>query len=89
MRLTFDPNKNNLNIAKHGVSLALAEELDWESALIWPDERKDYGEIRMIALALLGTRVFNVVFTERGDTRRIVSLRKANSREVIHYASEN
>ena len=44
MNVTFDPAKNAANIAKHGVSLAMASELDWESALLWPDKRRDYGE---------------------------------------------
>ena len=44
MNMTFDPAKNAANIAKHGVSLAMASELDWESALLWPDKRRDYGE---------------------------------------------
>ena len=89
MKITFDPAKDATNAAKHGVSLADATNLDWNTALIWPDGRKDYGEQRMSGLALLGTRVFFVVFTDRGDVRRIISLRKANAREVRRYVSEN
>ena len=51
MQIDFDPNKDQLNLAKHGLSLALAAELDWEDALVWIDDRDDYGEMRMIALA--------------------------------------
>jgi hypothetical protein len=47
----FDPAKDAANEAKHGVSLSLAAELDWESALVWVDERFEYDETRMIALA--------------------------------------
>ena len=39
MRIEFDPAKDEANRAKHGVSLALAESLDWDSALVWIDER--------------------------------------------------
>lgn len=39
------------NQAKHGVSLALAAELDWDAALGWIDDRFEYAELRMIALA--------------------------------------
>lgn len=51
MLIEFDPVKDVSNQAKHGVSLALAAELDWDEALIWVDDRLEYGERRMIALA--------------------------------------
>ena len=51
MRFEFDPAKDAANRAKHGVSLAMAGELDWEAALVWVDERFEYGELRVIALA--------------------------------------
>ena len=89
MEITFDPEKDTCNTAKHGVPLAVAGELDWDTALIWPDDRKDYGECRMAGLALRGTRVYSVVFTDRGEERRIISLRKANVREVRRYVAEN
>ncbi|WP_292993516.1 BrnT family toxin [Nitrosomonas sp.] len=89
MKITFDPAKDSINIAKHGVSMALASELDWESAQLWLDTRKEYGEIRIIALALMKTRLFYVVFTDRGDYRRIISLRKANAREIKRYVSQD
>lgn len=41
-----DPAKDDRNIAKRGLSLDLAEQLDWATALIWEDNRKDYGERR-------------------------------------------
>jgi uncharacterized protein len=54
MVIEFDPAKDISNQAKHGVSLSLAKELDWEEALVWIDDRFDYGEARMIALAQIG-----------------------------------
>ena len=51
MKIEFDPAKDKANFAKHGVSLALAGELDWEAALVWVDGRYEYDELRMIALA--------------------------------------
>ena len=90
VKITFDPDKDAVNIAKHGVSMALASELDWESAQLWQDTRMEYGEARIIALALMKTRLFYyVVFTDRGDYRRIISLHKANAREVRRYVSQD
>jgi uncharacterized DUF497 family protein len=51
MRIEFDPAKDAANKAKRGVSLDLAGELDWEAALVWVDDRFEYGKLRMIALA--------------------------------------
>jgi uncharacterized DUF497 family protein len=88
MEITFDSDKDAANMAKHGVSLALAAELEWEWLLVKPDTRRDYGEMRMVGYAPIGSRVFCVVFTDRGEERRMISLRKANMREVKHYASQ-
>jgi uncharacterized DUF497 family protein len=85
MRIEFDPDKDAGNQAKHGVSLALASELDWEAALVWVDDRFEYGEARMIALAPKTGILYYVAFVERGEARRIISLRRANRREVKHY----
>jgi uncharacterized DUF497 family protein len=51
MRIEFDPAKDESNLEKHGRSLALAARFDWDAALVWVDERYEYGELRMIALA--------------------------------------
>jgi len=85
MRIEFDPTKDATNRAKHGVSLALASELDWEAALVWIDDRFEYGELRVIALAPQSEILYYVAFVERGEVRRIISLRRANQREVKHY----
>ena len=85
MRFEFDPAKDKANQAKHGVALALAVELDWEAALVWVDGRYGYGETRMIALAPKTDTLYYVAFVDRGEVRRIISLRRATRREVKHY----
>lgn len=86
MKTAFDPAKDASNITKHGMSLAEAVKIEWDTLWAKPDDRADYGEVRMIGYAYIGHRLHCVVYTDRGDTRRIISLRKANSREVKHYA---
>ena len=85
MRIEFDRAKDVLNRARHGVSLALARELDWDAALVWVDDRFGYDELRMIALAPKTNTLYYVAFVERGDRRRVISLRRATRREVKHY----
>ena len=83
--MTFDPAKDAVNKAKHGVSLAVAEAFEWGSAEVWPDTRRNYGEARMVALGYIGLRIMSMVFVDRPPEqpteRRIISLRKANHRE--------
>jgi uncharacterized protein len=87
MQIIYDQTKNVLNISKHGVSLALAVEIDWDSAVFWQDTRHDYGEVRMIAIGYIQLRLYYVVFVDRDQERRIISLRKANQKEVRRYAN--
>ena len=83
--IVFDPAKDATNLSKHGVSLAVAAQLDWDAALAWIDDRADYGELRIVALAPIGDRLFFIVFVDRDEGRRIISLRRASRREVNHY----
>jgi uncharacterized protein len=85
MQFEFDPAKDAASQRKHGVSLSMAGELDWESALVWVDERFEYSETRMIALAPKTEILYYVAFVDRGKLRRVISLRRANRREVKHY----
>jgi uncharacterized DUF497 family protein len=86
VRIQFDQAKDAKNTEKHGVSLAAAEGFEWEDAVTWPDQRQDYGEERFAGLGYIGDRLFYVVFVARVEARRIISLRKANQREVRRYA---
>jgi len=85
MQIEFDPAKEVANVARHGVSLALAGQLDWEAALVWQDDHSEYDELRMIALAPEINTLYYVAFVDRGEVRRIISLRRAERREVKHY----
>jgi hypothetical protein len=49
------------------------------------DRRRDYGEKRFVALGKIYHRVHVLVFTRCSSKVRIISLRKANAREVRRY----
>jgi uncharacterized DUF497 family protein len=83
--IEFDPEKDAANIAKHGVSLALAADLDWDAALVRVDNRFAYNEVRMIALAPDTNELFQVAFVDKGDVLRVISLRHADNRERRYY----
>lgn len=88
MKIAFDPAKDAINRTKHGVSLGEVARLDWDWVLAKPDTRADYGELREIGYGPIGRRLYCVVFVDRGDTRRIISLRKANRREIDRYEAQ-
>jgi uncharacterized protein len=87
MRIEFDPAKDEINRAKHGVSLAQANGFDWDTALEREDDRFDYGELRFVAIGLIDARLFVMVFTEGSDEEvvRIISLRPAEKHEMRYY----
>lgn len=85
MLIGFDSAKDIANQKKHGISLSVANELNWEAALVWVDDRYGYNETRMIALAPKTNILYYVAFVDRGEALRIISVRRANRREVKHY----
>ena len=85
MRIDFDPAKSERNRKERGLPCNRAADFDFAHALLAADERKDYGEVRYVALGLLDGRLHVLCFTETQEGIRVISLRKANAREVARY----
>ncbi|WP_417233016.1 BrnT family toxin [Brevundimonas sp.] len=83
MAIAFDPAKDAANIAKHGVSLALASEL--EVLAVVEDERRDYGEVRKRAFGVIDGVFFSLAYTLRDGQVRAISLRRAHQKEIDRY----
>jgi uncharacterized DUF497 family protein len=81
----FDPEKDVANRDKHGLSLARIRGAVWPPDLAAKDERRDYGEERWYGFVRIDERIHVAIFTYRGDVVRVISLRKANLREVGLY----
>jgi len=86
--ITYDPDKNENNVASRGISFDRAAEFEWLSALIVEDKRKDYGEARFQALGFIEGRLHMLVFTPRAGDIHVISLRKANKREVKRHEAK-
>lgn len=85
MKLEFDPAKNERNKSERGLSFEEVGGFDFETALYLPDERKEYGEVRIRAFGFLNGRLHALVFKPIAGGIRVISLRRANAREVRSY----
>jgi len=82
MGISFDPAKSERNERDRGLPFSLVAQFDWSDAVIEEDDRKVYGERRYRVLGFIGDRLHAVVFTPRAGMVHVISLRKANKREV-------
>ncbi len=83
MKIEFDTAKDETNIAKHGVSLSRAVELDIMAVL--RDDRFDYGEDRYRAWGLIDGVTYCLAFSTRNKKVRAISLRRAHRKEMDRY----
>jgi hypothetical protein len=83
VRFEWDPAKAAANLAKHGVAFDLVAELDWSVAVYV--SQLVQGEPRIKAHVPFGKRLHICVYVQRGEVRRVVSLRKANRRAAHAY----
>jgi hypothetical protein len=88
MAISYDPAKNARNIRERNLSFELVRDFDWSTAYMLADARRDYGEPRFQALGEIEGRLYMLVFTPRGDDLHVISLRKANPREINRYEEE-
>jgi len=85
MRVEFDQAKREGTLAERGLDFADAISVFNGRAITFEDARRDYGESRFITIGELGERMVVIVWTPRGDSRRIISMRRANEREQALY----
>jgi len=87
MRYDWDETKRLSNIEKHSVDFVSAEDFEWDAAFIRAGQSSN--EPRLVALGPIGDRLHVLVFSIETRTVRIISLRKANKREVLLYVSQD
>ncbi|WP_165187931.1 BrnT family toxin [Caulobacter soli] len=87
MELEWDEEKRALTLANRGLDFAHADTLFDELTLTVEDDRFDYGETRFQTIGRIGHKTVLVVWTPRGEARRIISMRECNVRERERYES--
>ena len=85
MEIEFDPAKRAAILQIRGLDMARAPDVFAGATLTVEDNRKDYGEPRYITIGFLSNRMVVLAWTQRGNIRRIISMRKANEREQAVY----
>ena len=85
MQYEWDENKRIWTLLKHDVDFIDAEKFQWNSAKVTIDNRHTYNEERYVAIGFIEDRLHVMAFTLRDGSIRIISLRKANKREVDNY----
>ena len=86
MRISFDPTKRAKTLEERGLDFQDAPEIFNGVTVEVDDQRKDYGERRVLCFGLLDGRLVVVGYTPRGAVRHIFSMRKANDREQTRLA---
>ncbi|WEZ84791.1 BrnT family toxin [Rhizobium sp. 32-5/1] len=92
LNIGYDPVKHERNTLQRNIPFSMVSAFEFDSALIVVDDRQDYGEIREAAIGFIGERVHVLIFTIRAETLWVISLRKANKREIrryVDYLEEN
>jgi uncharacterized DUF497 family protein len=72
-------------LLERGLDFAHAEQLFAGVHFTSQDLRVDYAEDRFITVGFLQAKLVVLVWTPRGELRRIISMRKANEREKAFY----
>lgn len=85
MKISFDPAKREQALRERGLDFVDAPEVLTGVRIEQEDDRFDYGEVRIMTVGFLRDRMVVVIWTQRGDARHIISMRKANAREQAKY----
>lgn len=87
MEFEWDPDKSDKTYARRGFDFALAAGIFTGPTVEVVDTPHDYGEARIQAIGRTAGLMLVVVYTDRGDVRRIISVRIANRKERAQWLS--
>lgn len=85
MRITYDPKKRLKTLQERGLDFDHAPEMFADLHFTTPDLRRDCGENREISIGVVKGKVVVIVWTERDESRRIISMRRADEDERERY----
>ena len=86
MKIVFDPAKRQATLDVRGLDMADAWQVFETERVTVVDDRRDNSETRFVTVGDVNGRMVILVWTQRGETCRIISMRKANDREKSAYS---
>lgn len=86
MMITFDPVKWEKTLSERGLDFRDAAKVFAGETYSEEDTRFAYGEVRIQTVGFLQGRMVIIVWTQRGESRHVISMRKINGREQKRYA---
>jgi len=87
VRITYDNDKRMRTLLERELDFERAPDVFAGLTLEVEDDRRDYGEKRVLCVGFLDGRMVMVGYTPRGAVRHIFSMRKCNAREIRRYTS--
>lgn len=81
MEFEWDEAKSERTRRERGFDFATATKIFDGPVIGARDTRKDWGEVRMVAVGAVGDEILTVIYTDRGDRRRIISARRPRRKE--------
>lgn len=87
LKIEYDAHKSHCNELERGLSFDLVHYLDWDTATIDPSDAM--GEARYKVVGYIDKRLHVVIVTRCPGVLRVISLRKANLREIRRYENDS
>ena len=81
----WDEEKRQKTLEERGVDFLYAAQIFEGETVMIVDDRRDYGEVRYIAVGSVAGELFAVVYTLRGENIRLISARKARKKVYERY----
>ena len=85
MAITFDPAKREVILKERGIDVLDAAKVFAGATATWIDDRFDYGETRYLTAGLLADRMVLIAWTQRDNSRRVISMRYCHAKEVRKF----
>lgn len=82
MEIEYDDDKRALTLAHRGLDFRDAPRLFTGTSVTLCDDRRDYGELRWLTYGWIDGRAVALVWTQRGQRRRIISMRHMHEEEA-------
>lgn len=87
MEFEWNSAKSERTHRERGFGFDVAVRMFAGRVVEWEDRREDWGEARIVAVGVVDQRFLTLVYTDRGEVRRIISARPSRKQEKERWLS--